>query len=198
LHLSPLLNAAAGERRTPRAQLADGPLEKEALMKKSIPFALGLVVALVCAVAVAQTAVVMANGKVITTSPSALVIETPTGERLNFVVDAQSVVPTGIVIGNPVAVDYTRLDDGSLHVSKVTLVETPSGQAALVQETEAIPAPAPVTEPAPVEPAPVADTDPYDADEEALPQTASPLALLALAGFTALGGSGLVRWARKR
>jgi hypothetical protein len=55
-----------------------------------------------------------------------------------------------------------------------------------------------VTEPA-LEPAPVtADADPYDADDEALPQTASPLALLALAGFTALGGSRLARWARKR
>lgn len=167
-------------------------------MRKSIPFALGLVVALICAVAVAQT-IVMANGKVITTSPSALVIETQTGERLNFVVDADSTIPTGIVIGNPVTVDYTRMEDGSLHVSKVSLVDTPSGQA-LVQETETIPAPAPttVTEPAPA-PAPVtADADPYDADDEALPQTASPLALLALAGFTALGGSRLARWARKR
>ncbi len=167
-------------------------------MKRSIPFALGLVVALICAVATAQTAVIMANGKVVTTSPSALVIETPTGERLNFIVDAESVVPTGIVIGNPVTVDYHRLDDGTLHISKVTLVETPSGEAALVQETEVIPPPAPVTEPAP-EPAPVmADTDPYDGDEEALPQTASPLPLLALAGFAALGGSRLARWARKR
>src|SRR5687767_220664 len=168
-------------------------------MRKSIPFALGLVVALICAVAVAQSTIVMANGKVITTSPSALVIETPTGERLNFVVDADSTIPTGIVIGNPVTVDYTRMEDGTLHVSKVALVDTPSGPA-LVQETETIPAPAPttVTEPAP-EPAPVtADTDPYDGDEEALPQTASSLALLALAGFTALGGSRLARWARKR
>ena len=168
-------------------------------MKKSIPFALGLVVALLCAAAVAQTTIVMANGKVISTSPSALVIETSTGERLNFVVDAQSTVPADIVVGVPVTVDYHRMDDGTLHVSKVALVDTPAGPA-LVQETETVPpppAPTTVTEPVP-EPAPVADTDPYDEDEEALPQTASPLPLLALAGFAALGGSRLARWARKR
>jgi hypothetical protein len=65
------------------------------------------------------------TGTVVTSSPSELVIETPTG-RQRFIVDTSSSVPQSVAVGSRVSVEYHRLDGDRMHVARVSAPSDPS------------------------------------------------------------------------
>jgi hypothetical protein len=153
------------------------------------------------------------SGKVISSSSSSLVIETDTGSRQTFVVDAQSTLPSGLTPGSRISVDYHTLANGTFHAARGTSV---SAAAAPAQ---------PTTEARPVEPAPAMPTTttpdttptaPVDSTTDTgttlgttttdmpekttrrMPATASPLPLVGLVGLASLAaGAALRRFGRR-
>jgi len=118
------------------------------------------------------------SGTVVSSSGSSLVIKADSGARMMFQVDSSSSLPVGIAAGDRVSVDYDTMSVGTYHVSMVSSATMPPGS-----ETSGR------TE--------VSNTDP-DAltnaeGSESLPQTASPLPLIALIGGLSLGAAAGLR-----
>jgi len=145
-------------------------------MKTSLSFLLS-VAALALAVSVfAQTALTV-TGTIVTSSPTQVVIKTPDGREMTFVVDAQSTVPAGLAEGNPVTVSYHDMGGGTLHAANVTVSSagTPSATAN-----------------PPAAPEPMETTGAKTRTTRRMPATASPLPLIGLAGLLSLtAGLGL-------
>jgi hypothetical protein len=188
-------------------------------MKNRLLSFLGIAVLLVATGVAAQTTdpamtAQTVSGKVISSTSSSLVIETDTGTRQTFVVDAQSTLPAGLTPGTRISVDYHTLAGGTFHAARATSL----GAAPAQPTTEARPVePAPLdtttpaappdTTPAPVTPpdttpAPAAPmsttTDTPESTPRSMPATASPLPLVGLVGLASLAaGAALRRFGRR-
>lgn len=148
------------------------------------------------------------SGKVISSSSSSLVIETDTGTRQTFVVDAQSNLPSGLTPGSRISVDYHSLAGGTFHAARATTLSAATAPAQ------------PMTEARPVEPATPRDTrmpvdttttrdtttsttttdttlgtttDTPERTTRRMPATASPLPLIGLVGLASLAAGAALR-----
>jgi hypothetical protein len=154
-----------------------------------------------------------ASGRVISSTPTAIVIEDATGTRTTYIVDAQSTVPSGLAAGSRVDIEFHPLEGGKFHTSRVTLL--PAETVTQPAPTQAVPAtPAPMTDttsrPMTDTTRPATDTDttaPADtttADTgtteptRRMPATASPLPLVGLIGLGSLAGGLAARALRRR
>jgi hypothetical protein len=122
----------------------------------------------------ASAALKSADGKVISTSASSLVIETDAGNRLTFNLDATTAEPASLAAGDRVTVRYSELVASGNHADSVTLAAAPP--SAVAEATLPSPAPAPAADAA----VPAAPTSTSD-----LPRTASRLPLILLVGTLA-------------
>ena len=116
-----------------------------------------------------------ADGKVISTSASSLVILTDAGNRLTFNLDAATAEPASLAAGDRVTVRYSELAASGNHADSVTLAAAPPSAA--VAETTLPSATTPPTAEAATTAAPEASPD--------LPRTASRLPLILLVGTLA-------------
>lgn len=158
------------------------------------------------AVADTTTPVQIVTGKVISSTPTQLIVEADNGARTTFVVDS-STIPSTIMVGDRVSVNYQSQAGGSFratNVSATSLSNTKVSDATGVNTNDtsindATPvASAPST--APAYPATTESTYPTDStmndstslstDSSAstLPATASNQPLILLLGLLALGG----------
>ena len=116
-----------------------------------------------------------ADGKVISTSASSLVIETDGGDRLTFNLDAATAEPASLAAGDRVTVRYSQLAASGNHADSVTLAAAPPSTA-MAQSTMPSPTPAP----------PAAETAAAAPEPSSgLPRTASRLPLILLVGTLA-------------
>jgi hypothetical protein len=136
------------------------------------------------------------TGTVVSSSSSSLVIDTDTGTRQTFMVDAQSTLPTGLAPGTRISVDYHSLAGGTFHAARATTL----GAAAPIQPTtEARPMDT-TTPPDTTTSSSMPSTDSSTGAAPAtrtktrkMPATASPLPLVALIGLASLAGAATLR-----
>jgi hypothetical protein len=153
-----------------------------------------LVVALAClgGVAVADTTqpTQIVTGKVISSTPTQLVLEDEAGARTTFVVDA-SVVPSTVMVGDRISVSYQSQAGGSFRATNVAIATLASNEA-MPANDPAYPstAPASPTYPSTTSSLDTTTTD-TSADNDALPATASKQPLILLLGLLAVGGFAL-------
>ena len=155
------------------------------------------------------------TGKVVSSSSTSLVIETDTGTRQTFAVDAQSALPAELTPGTRISVDYHSLADGTFHAARGTSLgatasstSQPTTEARPVETTPPMQTAAPMdTAPAPADttpPATSASTDTsastgtssatsHKTAERKMPATASPLPLVSLLGLASLVGGAALR-----
>src|SRR5688572_13627903 len=84
------------------------------------------------------------SGTVVSSSSTSLVIDTDSGTRQTFMVDAQSTIPTGLTAGSRINVEYHALAGGQFHAAQVSTLSA-AAPPAPTTPTE------PVTQAAPVE-----------------------------------------------
>ena len=144
-------------------------------MKRSLVLILATL--LVSAMGVALAADIDVSGKVISSTPSTLVIETDAGEQMTFLVDSGSDIPATMTPGDRVNIAYSTNDVGKYHATTVTMTSARSTDRS-VTYTES-------------------DRNADRSrtamnDDDHLPRTASPLPLIALIGALSVGaGLGL-------
>jgi len=139
------------------------------------------------------------TGTVVSSSSSSLVIDTDTGTRQTFMVDAQSTLPTGLAPGTRISVDYHTLSGGQFHAARATTL----GAAAPTQPTTEA---RPMDTTAPPDTTTSSSMPSTDASTGAapatttkttrtrkMPATASPLPLVALIGLASLAGAATLR-----
>lgn len=126
------------------------------------------------------------TGTVVSASGSSLVIRSDGGAGQTFDVDTSSAIPAGLMPGNRVTVRYHVLDTGRRHAASVVLGDAVES-APVTTPTTPDPAPAP-------EPITAAGRNAGDR----LPETASELPLLALAGVMAIAAGLVLRELRRR
>ena len=152
-----------------------------------------------------ETAAQTASGKVISSTPTAIVIEDATGTRTTYIIDSASTVPSGLAAGSRVDIEFHPLEGGKFHTSRVTLLPadtatTSTAPAQTVTQpapTQAAPAETPMTETPMTDttaPATTADTG----STGRMPATASPLPLVGLIGLGSLAGGLAARVLRRR
>lgn len=112
----------------------------------------------------AQTNEATYSGTIVSVNGTSLVIKLADGSEKTLVVDPTTIVPTAAIEGTRVTVRYRTLDPTHFQATTVSILEGSQ----------------------PVRPV-------RDPQRTALPNTASNLSLLWLAGLTALGGSVLLR-----
>ena len=129
------------------------------------------------------------NGKIISSSPTSLVVQTDAGTRLTLVVDSVSTQPPALAMGDHVTLRYTAVG-GAYHADSVALLPNPVASNTMTSNTMTTP--------------PVADTT-YNNDANSasststattrrgkLPKTASHMPLVLVMGaITAALGYGL-------
>jgi hypothetical protein len=153
------------------------------------------------------------TGTVVSSTPTSLVIRDANGAETTFDVDTSSGVPSGLASGSRVTVRFHDMDGGRRHAASVTTSDvdttatTPTPSAPTEPTTFAPTAPTPIADPVlPIaDPAPsvrVAAPAPLPASDapagERLPDTASEMPLLALAGLMTLGAGLVLRELRRR
>ena len=137
------------------------------------------------------------TGTVVSATGTSLVIRGEDGTEQTFDVDTTSTIPAGLMSGSRVSVRFHNMAGGRRHVASVTTDPAPTTPA-LSQ-----PMPDTATQPMRETATPVARvSEPAPAGEaamgERLPDTASGLPLLALAGLMALGAGLVLRELRRR
>ncbi len=167
---------------------------------KRYSIALMCVLAAACAVSAwAQTdstsmgPTLTTTGKVLSWSPSSLVLQSDSDPRMTLAIDSMTTKPaTDLKVGDRVTVDYHALANGTFHAAKIAPAASAMAEQPLTPPTS-YPAPAPSAT------AMNDDVDDTDNDQYArtLPQTASPEALVGLIGLLALGGAVGLRAARR-
>ncbi len=116
------------------------------------------------------TPTLTASGRVAETTGTTLTIVTETGDRLSFYVSDPSRLPMNIALDQSVRVAYQRQTDGAFRVVNVTSI--PAAGAGKTSTTAI--------------------------EDEALPQTASPVPVIGLFGLLAIGvGVGLRTFTRR-
>jgi len=164
------------------------------------------VAALALAVPLMAQAEQTASGKVVSSTPEQLVVQTDAGSQLTFNVDSQSTVPAGLNAGSRVTVTYHDMGGGTLHAARVD-ASTGGGEPMNTQETTP---PKPTTmAPAYTPPAATTTSPATSAAQEparapttgastsTMPATASPLPLVGLLGLLSLGAGLGVRALRR-
>jgi hypothetical protein len=142
-------------------------------------------------VAVADSTIptTIVSGKVISSTPTQLVVEDSNGARTTFVVDA-STVPSTIMVGDRVSVTYQSQAGGSFratNVSATALADLETSEPAL-NDSSTLPPASPSYDGASTS-STVADSSlDNDLSADTLPATASNLPLVLLLGVLALGG----------
>jgi hypothetical protein len=139
------------------------------------------------------------SGRVISSTPTAIVIEDTAGTRRTYIVDAESSVPSGLAAGTMVEIEFHPLDGGRFHAARVTTTAAPEPvtQPAPTQAVPRTTAPPPADSmPAPA-PAPM-DTTTSGGTSRPMPATASPLPLVGLIGLGSLAGGLAARVLRRR
>jgi hypothetical protein len=157
------------------------------------------------------------SGTVVSSDANRLIVKGDNGQQMTFIVNESTADPKLFHVGDRVTASYVTLAGTGPVVTKVisipaeerttstgTVIYPPAAPTASATATVTTPAPAPAAE------AEVATTtttttetaaiDTDDTDEEmatTLPATASPLPLIALAGFAAGGAARLIRRFRK-
>ena len=128
------------------------------------------------------------SGKVVSSTPGQVVVQTDDGSQMTFKVDAQSTVPTGLSAGSRVTVTYHELAGGMFHAASVAVSDAGTSPTMNTQEAPP-PRPATTTTTA-QEPMPERTTTTPTPGR--MPATASPLPLVGLAGLLSLtAGLGL-------
>ena len=154
------------------------------------------------------------SGTVVSSSGTSLVIRDESGIEQTFDVDGSSTVPSGLMSGSRVTVSFHPMDGGRRHVARVTTSTTttpltpPASEPAAPETTTPVPALTTPTAPVTDTPAPSARVgttratdEPIAADApagESLPDTASEMPLLALAGLMTLAAGFVLRELRRR
>ena len=149
------------------------------------------------------------TGTVVSSTVSSLVIRDENGVEQTFDVDTSSTVPSGLMSGSRVTVRFHNMDGGRRHVASVMATDAgtslaptaPTATAPVATEPVAPTAPATDTMPPPAAPAtrvqePIAPAD--GTAGERLPDTASEMPLLALAGLMTLAAGLVLRELRRR
>jgi type IV secretory pathway VirJ component len=138
------------------------------------------VAALALAVPLMAQAEKTTSGKVVSSTPEQIVVQTDDGSQMTFKVDAQSTVPTGMNAGSRVTVTYHELAGGMFHAARVAPTDT--GTSATTPPTTTTTAQEPTPE----------STSTTGSSGRRMPATASPLPLVGLAGLLSLtAGLGL-------
>jgi hypothetical protein len=154
---------------------------------------------LVSAVGVALAADVDVSGKVVSSSPTQLVIETDSGERMTFMVDTVSDVPMTMTAGDRVNVTYSTNDTGKYRAAIVrsntaTMPPSDSDRNSNVDRNYPNPNATPSDD---VNRTGSRTAMNEPAHDRTLPRTASPLPLIALAGLLSLGAGLSLRVAAR-
>lgn len=145
------------------------------------------------AVADSTTPNTIVSGKVISSTPTQLVVEDTNGARTTFVVDAGA-VPSTIMVGDRVSVTYQSQAGGSFratNVSAVNLTDLESSKVAMNESSlpPATPSYDVNSTTTTTTSSTVADNSlDNDLSADTLPATASNLPLILLLGVLALGG----------
>jgi hypothetical protein len=151
-----------------------------------------------------------ATGRVVSSTPTEIVIEDQSGARTTYAVDSSSTVPSGLSAGSSVSIEYHEIEAGRFHAGRVTTTGAPSAGAAAV------------TQPAPTQAVPRTSTEPVEtpttrdtstdttmatdttssrtarkSGRTRMPSTASPLPLVGLLGFASLLGGAALRALRR-
>ena len=139
------------------------------------------------------------TGTVVSSSSTSLVIDTDTGTRQTFMVDAQSSLPTGLTPGTRISVDYHSLPGGQFHAAKAaTLGAAPSQPTTEARPLDTTAAPATTSSNMPQTSSSMPATD-TSSDKtptkrtRKMPATASPLPLVGLIGLASLVGATALR-----
>ena len=141
-------------------------------------------------VAVADSTVptTIVSGKVISSTPTQLVVEDTNGARTTFVVDA-STVPSTIMVGDRVSVTYQAQAGGSFRATNVSAAALADLESPNVNDSTLPPATPSYDSTATSTSSTVADSSlDNDLSADTLPATASNLPLVLLLGVLALGG----------
>ena len=150
------------------------------------------------------------TGTVVSSTVSSLVIRDENGVEQTFDVDTSSTVPSGLMSGSRVTVRFHNMDGGRRHVASVMATDAgtsvaptaPTAAAPLTTEPVAPPAPAtdttmpPAAAPSTRVQEPIAPSSGTAGDR--LPDTASEMPLLALAGLMTLAAGLVLRELRRR
>jgi hypothetical protein len=134
------------------------------------------------------------SGKVVSSTPEQVVVQTDDGSQMTFKVDAQSTVPTGLSAGSRVTVTYHELAGGMFHAASVAAID--AGTSPTMNTQEAPPPRPATTTTAPTTtttaPEPMPERTTTTPTPRRMPATASPLPLVGLAGLLSLtAGLGL-------
>ena len=142
-----------------------------------------------------------ATGRVVSSTPTAIVIEDQSGTRTTYVVDTSSTVPSGLAAGADVSIEYHELEAGRFHAGRVTTSGAPAPETAVTQPEPARAMPRstePMDTPATADTGAAATTTAPRSGRTRMPNTASPLPLLGLLGFASLAGGAALRAIRSR
>jgi hypothetical protein len=138
------------------------------------------------------------TGKVVSVTPTSVIVETVAGERLTLATDTKTNRAAGLAVGDAVVVRYHDMS-GTLHAASITRSPAPPAVGTPTAATT------PPTYPQPAPPAASATATETDdslrsevATDRSLPDTASPLPLVALSGSLALVAGLAARLRRRR
>jgi LPXTG-motif cell wall-anchored protein len=125
------------------------------------------------------------SGTIVSVSNDVIVVRTDTGETMRFNRDASVIVPSNLVVGNRVSVEYNRLAPDNMRLTRIALDGSRSTTTTTTSGTTT------------GNRATASGTSGNNTGYARLPQTASPLVMMAFAGLVALGGAMALR-ARRR
>ena len=127
------------------------------------------------------------SGTIVSVSNDVIVVRTDAGETMRFNRDAAVNVPTNLAVGNRVSVEYNRIASDNMRLTRIALDNSAavSGSNTYSSSTAGNNTTGNSTS--------SNSTSGYSS----LPQTASPLVMLAFAGLASLGGALALR-ARRR
>jgi membrane anchored protein len=141
------------------------------------------------------------SGTVVSSTVSSLVIRDENGVEQSFDVDTSSTVPSGLMSGSRVTVRFHNMDGGRRHVASVMATDAGTSLAPTTPTAAAPVATEPVAPPPAAAPStrvqePIAPSSGTAGDR--LPDTASEMPLLALAGLMTLAAGLVLRELRRR
>jgi hypothetical protein len=153
------------------------------------------VAVLALAVPVMAQSEITVSGTIVSSTPTQIVVKTADGREMTFAVDAQSTVPSGLVVSNPVTVVYHDMGNNTFHAARVTSSSTTTTTTTRTESTSTRTEPPPTsqTEPMPETTAPATGTA-----RTRMPATASNLPLVGLAGLLSLAAALGVRALRRQ
>ena len=128
------------------------------------------------------------SGTIVSVSNDVIVVRTDAGETMRFNRDASVNVPTNLAVGNRVSVEYNRIASDNMRLTRIALDNTAGGSSTYNSTTG--------TYNSTTGNATAGNNS--TSDYASLPQTASPLVALGLAGLVSLGGALALRARRRR